>query len=132
MASLFISRFSVAPESRDEFLKRFGELYQMSKPILDQETTVLFYGWSRSGQYVAVESYRDEGRLNEMRDTDGFKAGFAGLMQCCDGPMTLELFSGVDMDAPSTAHDKALFDELYPLGESRFHPEVDGKPTLIV
>jgi quinol monooxygenase YgiN len=132
MSSLFISRFSVAADARDEFLKRFADLYRLSKPILDVETTILFYGWSRSGQYVAVESYRDEERLNAMRDTEGFKAGFEGLMQCCDGPMTLELFSAVDLEAPTSGHDKALFDELYPLGESRFHPEVDGKKTLIV
>lgn len=132
MSSMFISRFSVAPDRKGDFLQRMAELYRLSKPILDVEASILYYGWSRTGQFVAVESYRDEDRLNEMRATEGFQAGFKGLMECCDGPMTLELFSGIDLESPALEPDSRVFAELYPQGESKFHPAVGGNPTLIL
>ncbi|MET0987774.1 MAG: hypothetical protein ABW034_20445 [Steroidobacteraceae bacterium] len=132
MASLFVSRYAIKPGAREEFIRRLHALYQVAKPVLDVETTILFYGWSRTGEFVAVESYRDETRLNAMRATEGFQAGFRGLMECCDKPMTLELFSGENLAAPVLAHDKALFDDLYPAGPSRFHPEVNGLKTIVL
>lgn len=132
MASLFVSRFPVIVARRADFMQRFRALYNQAKPLLDVETTILFYGWSRTGQFVAIESYRDEGRLNAMRATAGFQAGFRSLVECCDGPMTIELFSGIDLETPSLVHDSNLFDDLYPAGVSRHHPEVNALQALIL
>lgn len=132
MASLFVSKFSIAPEKKEEFVRRLHAMYVAAKPILDAETTVLFYGWDRDGKFVAVESYRNEEMLNAMRASDGFKAGYRGLMECANGPMTLEIFSGVDLANPVFGHDRKLFDETYPKGESKVHDPVDGKKTFIL
>jgi quinol monooxygenase YgiN len=123
MASLFISRYHLKPEKRDEFVRTLKAMYEGGKDFIHKETNFVYYGFGRDpNEFVAVESWKNEATVNALRATEDFKKGFAVLMSCAAAPMELEMFRDWDDDA-------SVFD-LYPRGESKLHPKVNGLATL--
>jgi quinol monooxygenase YgiN len=116
MASLFVSRWFIAPEKRDEFMGIMNALIEASGEVLKEQTTLLFYGWGRDpNEFVAIESWRSEEAVNAVRGSEGFKQAVTALMGCCNKPMQMEVFTDL-------GNDRSVFD-LYPAGKSRGHPE---------
>jgi quinol monooxygenase YgiN len=123
MASLFISRYQLKPEKRDEFVRALKAMYEGGREFITKETNFVFYGFGRDpNEFVAIESWKNEAVVNALRATEQFKQGFAVLMACASKPMEIELFRDWDDDA-------SVFDQ-YPRGESRLHPKIGGLPTL--
>ncbi|HKR47777.1 MAG TPA: hypothetical protein VJU59_50300 [Paraburkholderia sp.] len=113
--NLFVSRFKVDPARKAEFLSIFHALGSGALPVLEAQTNLVFWGWGRDGtEFVAIESWKNEAVVNEVRATPDFKAAVGAMLACCTAPMTMELFSG--MDGP-----RDVF-ELYPSGPSQVHP----------
>lgn len=123
MASIFISRYQLKPEKRDEFVRTLRSMYEAGREFIAKETNFVFYGFGRDpNQFVAIESWKNEAVVNALRATEDFKKGFAVLMGCASAPMEMELFRDWNDDA-------SVFD-IYPRGESRVHPKVGGLPSL--
>jgi quinol monooxygenase YgiN len=117
MASLFISRWKLKPECRQQFEAIMDGLIEASGEVLKAETTVMFYGWGRDeNEFVAIESWRSEEVVNAVRQSDGFKQALSAMMECCSAPMEMEVFA-------DKGNDRSVFDQ-YPKGKSKVHPEV--------
>jgi quinol monooxygenase YgiN len=117
--NLFVSRFKVDPEKKAEFLAIFEALADGALPVLQAETNLIFWGWGRDGtEFVAIESWKNEDVVNQVRATAEFKTAVGALLACCTAPMTMELFSGME-------GSRGVFD-IYPSGPSRVHPS-NGK-----
>lgn len=115
-ANAFVSRYHIAPGQRDEFVARFNALWRADIPGLQAITNFVFYGFGRDeNEFVALESWKDEAAIVAVRETQGFKDAVAGLLELCDRPMEMQLYSG--LEAPS----RDLF-EAYPAGPSAVHP----------
>jgi len=123
MASVFISRYQLKPEKRDEFVRTLKSMYEAGREFIKKETNFVFYGFGRDpNEFVAIESWKSEAVVNALRASDDFKKAFAALMSCASAPMEIELFRDWDDDA-------SLF-EVYPRGDSRLHPTVGGLTTI--
>lgn len=119
MANLFISRWKLHPERRDEFRQIMDGLVNASKDLIESEITIFFHGWGRDeNEFVAIESWRSEGAVKSLRETPEFQATMERLMACCREPMEMELFT-------DDQNDREIF-ELYPAGVSQVHPIVDA------
>lgn len=115
-ANAFVSRYHIAQGQRDTFVERFNALWQADIPGLQAITNFVFYGWGRDDhEFVAIESWKDEAAIAAVRATGMFKVAVAGLLECCDRPMEMQLYAG--MAAPS----RDLFGT-YPAGPSTVHP----------
>jgi quinol monooxygenase YgiN len=113
--SVFVSRFSVDPDRKAEFVAIFDALRDGTRPVLDAETNFVFYGWGRNDtEFVAIESWKNDAVVAQLRATPEFRKAVSALLACCAAPMTMELFSGVD-------GTRQVF-ELHPLGPSQVHP----------
>lgn len=123
MASIFISRYQLKPERRDEFVRTLRSMYEAGREFIAKETNFVFYGFGRDpNEFVAIESWKNEAVVNALRASEDFKKGFAVLMSCASAPMEMELFRDWN-------DDTSIFDT-YPRGESRVHPKVGGLPSL--
>ena len=123
MASLFISRYRLKPEKRDDFVRTLKAMYEGGREFIEQQTNFCFYGFGRDpDEFVAIESWKSEDVVNALRATEQFKQGFAALMSCASAPMEMEVFRDWNDDA-------SVFD-VYPRGESRVHPRVGGLPSV--
>jgi quinol monooxygenase YgiN len=125
MASVFISRYQLKPEKRDEFVRTLKAMYDGGKEFIAKETNFVFYGFGRDpNEFVAIESWKNEAVVNALRGSEEFKQGFAALMSCAAAPMEMEVFRSWDDDA-------SVF-EIYPRGASRVHPKVGDKATIFI
>jgi quinol monooxygenase YgiN len=123
MASLFISRYQLKPEKREEFVRTLKAMYDAGREFIEKETNFCFYGFGRNpNEFVAIESWKSEDVVNGLRATDGFKQGFTALMTCAAAPMEMEVFRDWN-------DDTSVF-EVYPRGESRVHPKVNGLASI--
>lgn len=123
MASLFISRYHLKPEKRDEFVRTLKSMYEAGRDFITKETHFVFYGFGRDpNELVAIESWKNEATVNALRASEDFKKGFAILMNCASAPMEIEMFR-------DWTDDTSVFD-VYPRGESKLHPKVNGLSTL--
>jgi quinol monooxygenase YgiN len=114
-SNTFVSRFTIKPERRAEFLSIWEPLWRDHIDVMNAITHFVFYGWGRDGnELVAIESYKDEAQLAELRKTPKFQEIVGQLLDCCSKPMTMELFSGLETN-------RAVFD-MYPKGPSKVHP----------
>jgi len=114
-SNLFVSRFTLKPERKAEFMGIFDALREGAGPLMEAQTNFVFYGWGRNpDEFVAIESWKDEAVVNQLRGTDEFKSAVTALLDCCASSMTMEMFSGADLT-------RSVF-ELYPAGPSRVHP----------
>lgn len=117
MANLFISRWTIDPARRDDFLAVFNRLYEAAKDLLAQQTTLTYYGWGRNpNEFVAFEAWKDESVVSALRESEEFKAFFTEMMAFSTAPMRMELFTEL-----GEARD--LF-ERYPPGTSKVHPPI--------
>ena len=115
-SNTFISRYTIKPERRADFLAIWDPLWRNHIDVMNEITHFVFYGWGRDeNELVAIESYNDEGKLAELRKTEQFQQIVAQLLDCCSAPMTMELFSGLETD-------RSVF-TAYPRGTSTVHPQ---------
>jgi quinol monooxygenase YgiN len=124
-SNVFISRWTVDPARRDEFIALFDSLWRGHIEAMEQITHFVYYGWGRDPNVmVAIESYKDESLLAELRKSGIFQVQVAKLLDCCSRPMTMELFSGLE-------GGRSVFD-LYPAGESQVHPRGTAFGTVFL
>ncbi|GEM_PF-1388005 len=123
--NLFISRWTIAPDRRADFLAIWDGLWRAHAGAIEVMTHFVYYGWARDpNQLVVLESYRDEAVVTKLRKDDGFKQAVRAMLDCCSAPMTMELLSGME-------GDRSIFD-LYPVGLSTVHPQDAAQPTIFL
>lgn len=117
--STFICHFYINPEKREVFLQEFDQLWRRSLDFMNENCNFVFYGFGRDdNEMVAIESYKNEDILAELRSTPDFQETVGNLLVYCDRPMLLEIYRGLD-------NDRQVF-EIYPKGPSVFHPRFSG------
>lgn len=109
----FSSRFHVDPAKRERFELTFDQMCSTAEPYYRRGCAFAFQGWARDPNEFVVLASWDEGVVQELRADPEFKRLTAALMDCCDGPMIMEQFSGKDID-------RGIF-EAYPAGGSAVH-----------
>jgi len=124
LSNLFISRWTIDPAKREEFLRIFNELYNAAKELLERETTACHYGWSRNeNEFVAIEAWKNEATVAALRQSPEFEQMFGRMMACAAAPMKMELVNDL-------ANDRSIF-AAHPAGKSTVHPNV-GHGTVFV
>ncbi|WP_313806912.1 hypothetical protein [Sphingobium sp.] len=114
--NLFISRWTIDPAHRDRFLSIWDGLWRSHADAIEVMTHFVYYGWGRDpDQFVAIESYRDESVVAEIRKNEAFRDAVRTMLDCSAAPMTMELLSGME-------GNRSIFD-LYPAGPSAVHPD---------
>ena len=115
-SNIFISRYTIKPGQRDAFMAIFDPLWRNATEFMAENAHFVFYGFGRDPNVmVAIESYRNEDAVAAIRKTPEFKAFVGQMLDLCSEPMTMELFSGIEMGAE-------VFD-LYPACLSAVHPQ---------
>ncbi|WP_327753807.1 antibiotic biosynthesis monooxygenase (plasmid) [Sphingobium sp. SJ10-10] len=123
--NLFISRWTIDPAQRERFLAIWDGLWRGHADAIEVMTHFVYYGWSRDpNQFVAIESYRDESVVDEIRKNDAFRDAVRAMLNCSSAPMTMELLSGME-------GSRSIFD-LYPAGPSTVHPDDARVPVLFL
>ncbi len=112
----FISRFTLKPERRDEFLAMFTGLVDNFREAMGETTNFVFYGWSRNFEFVANESWKSPEIVAAVRADPGFVDLVGRLLDCCSKPMVMEVFNAMNSD-------RSIF-TLHPAGKSTVHPDV--------
>lgn len=113
-ANCFLSRFTVHPERRDEFVAALSDLLEFAGPWYEEGCNFAFHGWARNpNQWVAIASWKSEDILARLRETREFQSITARMLDCCSEDMTMEEFSGMKVD-------RSVFDT-YPQGRSEVH-----------
>ncbi len=112
----FISRFTLKPERREEFLGMFTALVDGFRDAMGETTNFVFYGWSRPGEFVAIESWKSPAIVAAVRADPGFVELVGKLLDCCSAPMQMEVFNAMNSDG-------SIF-TLHPPGKSTVHPDV--------
>lgn len=121
--NLFISRWTIDPARRERFLEIWDGLWRAHADVIEAMTHFVYYGWGRKpDQFVAIESYRDEGAVIELRKNEAFRDAVRAMLDCSSAPMTMELLSGME-------GTRSIFD-LYPAGPSQVHPD-DARMSVI-
>jgi quinol monooxygenase YgiN len=114
-ADAFVSRFHVRPDRRGAFLDVFNGLWRADIPALQAVTNFVFYGWGRDpNEFVAIESWKDQAAMDEVRQSPFFQEQVTRLLECCDRPMEMQLFSGMEAG-------RGVFEQ-FPAGPSKVHP----------
>ena len=123
-SNLFVSRWTIKPERREEFFAIFNPLWQGAVELMNENSNFVYYGVGRNPNVmVAIESYHNEEAVAALRQTPGFKETVSRLLECCSEPMTMELFTGIN--------GTREFFETYPAGKSKVHPS-DGLGTIFL
>lgn len=111
----FVCHFYLKPECREQFLAEFDALWRGSLDFMNENCNLVFYGFGRDpNEFVAIESYRNEAVVAELRASEQFQEIVGKLLGYCSKSMVLDIYSGLDAD-------RSIFD-LYPAGESKYHP----------
>jgi hypothetical protein len=111
----FVSRYTLKPDRRDEFVKLFNARWRPMAEEIQKATNFVFYGWGRCEyEFVAIESWKDPAVVAKVRESDSFKMAVARYLECCKKSMTMELFSGMD-------GGRSVFDT-FAQGLSKVHP----------
>jgi quinol monooxygenase YgiN len=112
----FVSRFTVAPEQRAQFVGIFTALVEGFRPMMGEMINFAFYGWSRSDEFIAIESWKDPALVAAVRQDPNWGEAVTALLACCSKPMTMDVFGGMNSDrsvfatnpqGPSTVHPKS-------------------------
>jgi len=124
-SNIFISRYTIKPGKRDEFMAIFNPLWQNATEFMAENAHFVFYGFGRDPNVmVAIESYKNEEAVAAIRKTPEFKELVGKMLDLCSEPMTMELFNGLEIG-------REIFD-MYPAGKSTVHPETDANHTLFL
>lgn len=112
----FVVRWNIIPERKEEFFKVWDSIIGTYIDHVSLISRFAFFGWSRDPNvFVTIECYRDKEELAQLRGSDVFKELVAKMIDCCDGPVMYEQFSGVEAD-------RSFFDS-HPPGVSQVHPK---------
>lgn len=123
-SSCFIARFHVDPAKRETFEAIFNALWQGAQDLLEAQCNLVYYGWDRDDTtFYTIESYKDEGALAALRESDMFQTVVRQLLEQCAAPMELQLLSGM-------AGSRSVFDA-YPAGPSQVHPSAGPINVMI-
>ena len=126
LPNLFISRWTIDPQKRDRFLEVWDSLWRAHADGIELMTHFVYFGWGRDpNQFVAIESYRDEAVVTELRKNEGFRDAVRTMLDCSSAPMTMELLSGYE------AGNRSIFD-IYPAGPSQVHPNDSTMPAIFL
>jgi quinol monooxygenase YgiN len=113
-ANCFLSRYTVHLHRRAEFEAALGELLDFADSWYREGCNFAFHGWARDpNQWVAIASWKSEEILARLRDTPEFQDITVRMLDCCSEAMTMEEFSGMQVD-------RSVFDT-YPAGRSQVH-----------
>jgi quinol monooxygenase YgiN len=113
-ANCFLSRFTVDPARRDDFIAALEELARNAEPWYEEGCNFAFHGWARDpNQWVAIASWKSEDFVNRMRQTDWYKDTQQRMLECSSEAMVMEQFSGMNVD-------RSVFEQ-YPAGSSQVH-----------
>jgi quinol monooxygenase YgiN len=113
-ANCFISRFTVDPRRRDEFLTALEELASNAESWYEEGCHFAFHGWARNpNQWVAIASWKSEEFVNKMRQEPWYKDTQQRMLECSSEAMIMEQISGMNCD-------RSVFDQ-YPAGSSQVH-----------
>lgn len=124
-ANCFITRLTVDPERREEFLIAVGELSKHAEDWYEEGCNFAFHGWSRNpNEWIAIASWKSEDYVNRMRQTDWFRDTQQRMLDCCTSAMIIEQFSGMDVD-------RSVFDQ-YPAGSSQVHMKTKTLDVVFV
>jgi quinol monooxygenase YgiN len=123
--NVFLSRFTVEPSRRQEFLAALEELCANANHWYEEGCTFAFQGWARNpNQWVAIACWKSEEYLDRMRETPWFMDCQKRMLDCCSEPMTMEQFSGMD-------HDREVFSR-YPTGSSPVHTKTKSLDVVFL
>lgn len=111
---MFVSRWTLDPAKQDAFITMFSGLVENFRDAMGELTHFVFYGWSRKGEFVAIESWKSPDIVAQVRSDPGFVDLVSSLLDCCLAPMQMEAFSGMNSN-------RSIFD-LHPVGDSTVHP----------
>jgi len=113
-SNCFITRFTVDPARREEFVSALDELCRNADSWYDEGCYFAFHGWARNpNQWVAIAAWKSEDYINKMRQTPWWQDCQRRMLECCTEPMIMENLAGMDMD-------RSVFDQ-YPPGSSQVH-----------
>lgn len=121
----FISRFTVDPARRDEFVSALDELCSHAEPWYEEGCNFAFQGWARNpNEWVAVASWKTEEYLNQMRATEWFKDCQLRMLACCTGTMIMENIAGME-------ESRRVFD-IQPAGSSQVHMKTNSLDVIFL
>lgn len=109
----FSTRFPVDPARREDFLRTFEDMCDVAEPYYRRGCKFAFQGWARDPNEFVVFASWSEDVVRELRANPDYKTLTAGLLDCCNGPMVMEQYSGLETD-------RSVFDA-YPAGSSVVH-----------
>ena len=118
----FSSRFHVHPARREKFIKTFEEMCETAEPFYRRGCAFAFQGWARDPNEFVIFASWDEDVVQELRAEPEFKRLVSALTECCDKPMSIEQFSGMEID-------RSIF-EIYPAGPSTVHQAGDAQDVI--
>jgi len=118
----FTARWKIDPAKRERFNELMSELLVFAKPFYDRGCTFAFHGWGRDPNDRFVVASWDEAVVQELRATSEFQRLNAAMLDCCNGPLVMEQFHGLETD-------RSVF-EIYPAGSSAVH--LPGKTQEVV
>ena len=118
----FSSRFKINPAKRAQFEMAFEQLCTFAKPFYDRGCAFAFQGWARDPNEFVVFASWEEAVVQELRATPEFQRCNTAMLDCCDGPMIMEQYSGMH-------NDRSVFDS-YPQGNSHVH--IPGKLQEVI
>ncbi len=118
----FSSRFRIDPAKRAQFEAVFEQLCSFAEPFYDRGCAFAFQGWARDPNEFVVFASWDETVVQELRATPEFQSFNAAMLDCCEGPMIMEQYSGMQIG-------RAVFDA-YPAGKSHVH--LPGKEQEVI
>lgn len=124
-ANCFLSRYTVEPDRRAEFVAALNELLEFAGPWYEEGCNFAFHGWARNpNQWVAIASWKSEEILARLRETPEFQDITVRMLDCCSEAMTMEEFSGMKAD-------RSVFD-MYPPGRSEVHLPSGAKDVVFL
>jgi quinol monooxygenase YgiN len=125
-ANCFITRFTVDPARRDEFLAALDELCRNAELAYEEGCNFAFHGWGRNpNQWVAVASWKSEDFVNKrVRQMPWFADTQRRMLACCTEPMVMEQLSGMNID-------RSVFDQ-YPAGSSHVHQKTSNLDVIFI
>lgn len=114
-----ISTFHVIPDMREAFLEALNATWTADIDRVRANYNFAFFGWGRDpNEFVCIECMKDLQHLDTWRAARESAEPFAAIVRCCEGPMELEIFTGMER-----ARD--YFDR-FPVGPSSVHPTGEG------
>lgn len=126
MAVIFASRWFPLPERRADFINLVGGLGAAFTPEIAAGITLLQPTFNRDDQFVALEVWNSEEKLNSLRASTLFHDAIRAMSACCSRPAEIEHFNMLGEDGD-------LF-KRYPAGKAdpRYYPDLGTMTPLFL